>query len=104
MFYSKPKNLSTVLTQVPTDIYQLCTFDDFILDDQIKGIILVGNELIRLYPGVDLFISINPSPSGYVYASLDIPDEHLDDNPTIEIVVNTITPIAYDIVACKKVA
>lgn len=103
MFHSKPKNLSTVLELVPTQVHQLCTFENLILDDQVTILNLVGTEVSRLYPHVNIFITMNPSPSGFLYASLDISEEDLEINPTIEAVVDSITPLVESIIYHKNV-
>ena len=102
MFFSAPKNLENVLLHVPTNVYQLCDFQkEFTLEDQISGLTLIGEEVIRLYPNVHIYLTINPDVSGYVYASLDISDEHLLLDPTIETVVDTIKPIVESILFYK---
>jgi hypothetical protein len=82
MFDKNPKLLSRIMNEViPFDTFQLISIEGD-QEEQINGLIQIGDELLKDYD-VRLWISRNPHDLGD-YFGLEILDENLTRNPTIE--------------------
>lgn len=82
MFNKEPKLLNSIRREVdPFDTFQLITIDGN-EEEQIEGLIQIGDEILKEYD-VRLWISRNPHDYGD-YFGLEILDENLSRNPTIE--------------------
>ncbi len=82
MFDKEPKSLESIRREVdPFDTFQLISIDGD-EEEQINGLIQIGDELLKDYD-IRLWISRNHHDYGD-YFGLEILDENLSRNPTIE--------------------
>lgn len=83
MLVENPRNLSSIINSVPSDVFQLCTSEEESFDEQVKQLCELGKLVDAKYENVHLHISSNPHDFGS-YAGLEIEDEDFKRFPEIE--------------------
>jgi hypothetical protein len=83
MFHKTPKNFKTILSLVPTDIFQLCSVEGS-LETQFEILTTIGEQLDKDYKEAHFYITVNNKDDGTVYAALEVRDEDLKKFPEIE--------------------
>jgi len=82
MYDNYPKSLSMIRNSIGEDCFQLLTIegDDF---NQIKGIGIIAEAVLKKFPNAKLYISSNAHDFG-TYYGLEVADSSFEENPEIE--------------------